>query len=252
VLCAAASTQDARHKTPDTEACRYEAGIISAKQQRVTRMSHPAGGCRRPDEAAPGRPQAPPPSAETPPSLSQACDIKALPRHASVSAAIISSAERRLPTTPRSAQCEQGRVASVASSRPALRSACVVSPMIRGCTADPFDGCTDLDRHYKQHHARSSQNSLLFYCDYSRCTRSSDPFHRLNRLRDHLRKVHKESIGNLPATMNEDQLGDGQASTKWWRCAPCLKRVDLDRHGHKCPDCKARQESKRKDTRQGD
>ncbi|KND87283.1 hypothetical protein TOPH_08063 [Tolypocladium ophioglossoides CBS 100239] len=120
-----------------------------------------------------------------------------------------------------------------------------------GCTAEPFNGCTDLDRHYKQHHTRNPQNRL-FYCDYPQCTRSFEPFHRLNRLRDHLRKVHKESIGDLPATIHEGMPGDGQAATKWWRCAPCLKRVDLDRHGHECPGCKLRQETKRKEPRHGD
>ncbi|EFY94019.1 hypothetical protein MAA_10522 [Metarhizium robertsii ARSEF 23] len=91
-----------------------------------------------------------------------------------------------------------------------------------GCSAKPFGRRKDLDRHYKQRHVPKS-----FYCDYAQCKRSVEPFSRLNRLREHLRTVHKEAIGTEPATVTKELVKGGQALMKWWRCANCLNRVDL-------------------------
>ncbi|RDA86809.1 hypothetical protein CP532_6399, partial [Ophiocordyceps camponoti-leonardi (nom. inval.)] len=82
------------------------------------------------------------------------------------------------------------------------------------CTSRPFKRRADLDRHYKHRHAPDSVKDS-FICDYPRCSRHQDPFHRLDHFRDHLRE--------------------------------CLKRVH---HADACPRCKtpSNQPKKRKDS----
>ncbi|EXU94856.1 hypothetical protein X797_012065 [Metarhizium robertsii] len=108
-----------------------------------------------------------------------------------------------------------------------------------GCSAKPFGRRKDLDRHYKQRHVPKS-----FYCDYAQCKRSVEPFSRLNRLREHLRTVHKEAIGTEPATVTKELVKGGQALMKWWRCANCLNRVDLGPCGYNCPHHNSRHKAK--------
>lgn len=120
-----------------------------------------------------------------------------------------------------------------------------------GCTAKPFRRRADLDRHYKHRHAPESQKES-FNCDYPRCARRSDPFHRLDHFRDHLREFHKEDIEKRGGTINEEWLGDRQVSSNWWRCSKCLKRIYIDRNGYACPNCKTSCQAKRKEARRKD
>ncbi|PFH61135.1 hypothetical protein XA68_18142 [Ophiocordyceps unilateralis] len=109
-----------------------------------------------------------------------------------------------------------------------------------GCTARPFKRRADLDRHYKHRHAPDSVKDS-FSCDYPRCSRHQDPFHRLDHFRDHLREFHKEDIEKRGGS----EAGLRPASSSWWRCRRCLKRV-YDGHTT-CPKCKTPSMAKRKD-----
>ncbi|RDA94294.1 hypothetical protein CP533_0557, partial [Ophiocordyceps camponoti-saundersi (nom. inval.)] len=133
-----------------------------------------------------------------------------------------------------------------------------------GCTSRPFKRRADLDRHYKHRHAPDSVKDS-FICDYPRCSRHQDPFHRLDHFRDHLREFHKEDIekrSNNPVVVmgGRDDARHHQQQQRpvvdlsavatngggggWWRCRRCLKRVH---HTDTCPSCKTPSQPKRKD-----
>ncbi|PNY28409.1 Uncharacterized protein TCAP_01669 [Tolypocladium capitatum] len=120
-----------------------------------------------------------------------------------------------------------------------------------GCTAKPFKRRADLDRHYKHRHAPESQKES-FNCDYPRCARRSDPFHRLDHYRDHLREFHKEDIEKRGGTINEIWVGDRHVTSNWWRCSKCLKRIYINRNGYECPNCKTHRQAKQKEVRRKD
>ncbi|KAF4506418.1 hypothetical protein G6O67_006507 [Ophiocordyceps sinensis] len=118
-----------------------------------------------------------------------------------------------------------------------------------GCMARPFKRRADLDRHYKHRHAPDSVKES-FKCDYARCSRRLDPFHRLDHFRDHLREYHKEDIEKRGGSCEDNSwLGDRQVSSSWWRCSKCLRRVHVDRSGYECPDCRTCCQPKRKEAR---
>ncbi|EXV02422.1 hypothetical protein X797_004552 [Metarhizium robertsii] len=117
-----------------------------------------------------------------------------------------------------------------------------------GCNAKPFKRRADLDRHYKHRHASESQK-VSFNCDYPRCSRRRDPFHRLDHFRDHLREFHKEDIEKRGGSINEEWLEDRRVSSTWWRCSKCLKRIYIDQDGYECPHCKTTCQPKRKEAR---
>ncbi|KAG5952520.1 hypothetical protein E4U53_000653 [Claviceps sorghi] len=117
-----------------------------------------------------------------------------------------------------------------------------------GCTAKPFKRRADLDRHYKHRHAADAQK-VSFSCDYPRCSRRRDPFHRLDHFRDHLREFHKEDIEKRGGSLDHDWLGDRRVSPTWWRCSKCLSRIYIEHNGYECPTCKTSCQAKRKEVR---
>ncbi|CAF3519061.1 hypothetical protein SNK03_003737 [Fusarium graminearum] len=117
-----------------------------------------------------------------------------------------------------------------------------------GCPARPFKRTADLLRHYKNTHAPESSKDV-YLCDYPRCGRSRDPFHRRDHFRDHLREYHREDIQKRGATVNEEWLEGRYAPAAWWRCQRCLVRVYVSKNGFECPGCKTSCESKRKEKR---
>ncbi|KAL6864078.1 hypothetical protein J3F83DRAFT_187692 [Trichoderma novae-zelandiae] len=117
-----------------------------------------------------------------------------------------------------------------------------------GCDAKPFKRRADLDRHYKHKHAPSSKKDS-YHCDYTRCGRRRDPFHRRDHFRDHLRDFHKEDIEKRGVAAKEDWFEGRNASHTWWRCTKCLKRIYISRQGYECPTCKTSLQAKRKEIR---
>ncbi|KAH6874700.1 hypothetical protein B0T10DRAFT_201702 [Thelonectria olida] len=117
-----------------------------------------------------------------------------------------------------------------------------------GCNARPFKRCADLQRHYRNTHAPVSLKDS-YLCDYPRCTRARDPFHRRDHFRDHLREYHREDIQKRGNTVNEEWLEGRYLPTTWWRCPRCLVRVYISKSGFECPGCKTSCESKRKERR---
>ncbi|KAG6041785.1 hypothetical protein E4U41_001997 [Claviceps citrina] len=123
-----------------------------------------------------------------------------------------------------------------------------------GCDAKPFRRRADLDRHYKHRHATDAQK-ISFNCDYPRCSRRRDPFHRLDHFRDHLREFHKEDIekrgsgSGSGSSVNEEWLEDRRVSSTWWRCPKCLHRIYIKHNGYECPDCKTPCQAKRIEAR---
>ncbi|KAM5352656.1 hypothetical protein ACJ41O_005378 [Fusarium nematophilum] len=123
-----------------------------------------------------------------------------------------------------------------------------VSCLYPGCTARPFKRSADLQRHYKNTHAPESAKDT-YLCDYPRCTRYHEPFHRRDHFRDHLREYHREDIQKRGATVNEEWLEDRYLPSNWWRCPRCLIRVYVSKNAFECPDCKTSCEPKRKEKR---
>ncbi|KAF5627974.1 egg shell [Fusarium sp. NRRL 52700] len=123
-----------------------------------------------------------------------------------------------------------------------------VSCLHPGCTARPFKRTADLIRHYKNTHAPESSKDV-YLCDYPRCTRFREPFHRRDHFRDHLREYHCEDIMKRGATVNEEWLEGRYTPSTWWRCPRCLVRVNISKHGYECPGCKTSCEPKRKEKR---
>ncbi|GAO14369.1 hypothetical protein UVI_02034410 [Ustilaginoidea virens] len=117
-----------------------------------------------------------------------------------------------------------------------------------GCNVKPFKRRADLDRHYKHRHAADSQKAS-FSCDYPRCSRRREPFHRLDHFRDHLREYHKEDIEKRGGRVNEEWLEGRRVSSSWWRCSKCLKRIYVEQSGYDCPHCKSTCQAKRKEAR---
>ncbi|KAF7557199.1 hypothetical protein G7046_g6110 [Stylonectria norvegica] len=120
-----------------------------------------------------------------------------------------------------------------------------------GCNAKPFKRCADLQRHYKNTHTPDTAKDA-YWCDYPRCTRSRDPFHRRDHFRDHLREFHMEDILKRGVSTNEEWFEGRYLATTWWRCPKCLVRIYIQRHGFDCPECKTSCEPKRKERRRRD
>lgn len=120
-----------------------------------------------------------------------------------------------------------------------------------GCNVKPFKRRADLDRHYKHRHAPDSQKES-YRCDYSRCVRRHDPFHRRDHFRDHLREFHKEDIEKRGGVVSEEWFDGRYVPASWWRCPKCLVRIRIERHGYECPTCKTPCQVKRKEARRRD
>ncbi|KAF4971815.1 hypothetical protein FZEAL_9742 [Fusarium zealandicum] len=123
-----------------------------------------------------------------------------------------------------------------------------VNCLVPGCTARPFKRSADLQRHYRNTHVPESSKDT-YLCDYPRCTRSREPFHRRDHFRDHLREYHREDIQKRGATVNEEWLEGRYTPTTWWRCPRCLVRVYISKNNFQCPNCKTSCEPKRKEKR---
>ncbi|KYK60583.1 hypothetical protein DCS_01720 [Drechmeria coniospora] len=143
---------------------------------------------------------------------------------------------------------EDGRASRKRSQSGLDYPVCCLYP---GCMAKPFRRRADLDRHYKHRHAPESQK-VSFNCDYPRCARHLDPFHRLDHFRDHLRDFHKEEIEKRGGPAPEERSGSRRASPTWWRCSKCLRRVTVDRGGNECPNCTKSSQGKRRQSRRKD
>lgn len=112
-----------------------------------------------------------------------------------------------------------------------------------------FGRPADLERHYKNVHSDSKDT---FFCNFTKCPRSQDPFGRKDHYRDHLRDFHKEDIG---CAKGEKSFRDKQDKREWhraqkawlaervisskhWRCARCLFKNYVAQAGWDCLSCK--------------
>lgn len=158
---------------------------------------------------------------------------------------------RRLPnkkpshkatTTTTPAEDTKRRITTAGSSTGvvATRFQCLVPDCSR-----QFNRAADLDRHQKFIH--NKQAVLPMLCDYPRCGRHENPFHRADHFRDHLRDQHMEDL------LKREHQGNGSASTPvaghpkwwasrspgavyrgWWRCGKCFARVSVEKEGWQC------------------
>ncbi|KAI9163031.1 hypothetical protein HJFPF1_04629 [Paramyrothecium foliicola] len=119
-----------------------------------------------------------------------------------------------------------------------------------------FPGCdkmfrrrADLDRHYRHRHCPDNSKES-YRCDYQRCVRRREPFHRRDHYRDHLRDFHKEDIGKRNVNTNEEWFRDRNISPLWWRCHKCLSRISVSQFQWDCPTCKISCEQERRTIRQ--
>ncbi|KAH8171452.1 hypothetical protein LIA77_08219 [Sarocladium implicatum] len=136
------------------------------------------------------------------------------------------------------------------TNRVSERDYCCLYPQ---CSSKPFARNADLDRHYKQKHTDSSKKASWF-CDYKKCNRRREPFHRLDHFRDHLRQYHKEGIekrgvfGTGPSDGGESSRKDGSRNSTsgqdWWRCPRCLKRNEEGQD--ECDGCKQDGQARRR------
>ncbi|KAE8453999.1 hypothetical protein EG329_007775 [Mollisiaceae sp. DMI_Dod_QoI] len=129
-----------------------------------------------------------------------------------------------------------------------------------GCTGKQniFTRPADLERHYKNVHAPEDQKDS-FRCDYHKCGRFNEPFTRKDHYRDHIRDYHKEDLGCAKgekksakrdwAASQKSWLAERKISCRWWRCARCLIRVQVNRDEWECPTCKASCEQERIEAR---
>ncbi|KAI1350672.1 hypothetical protein F5Y01DRAFT_143068 [Xylaria sp. FL0043] len=109
-----------------------------------------------------------------------------------------------------------------------------------------FEGCpksfrrkADLDRHIKQIHIAADKREK-YPCDWKRCIRSREPFHRRDHQREHLRDFHHEDLMRRGSSNKEDEewWRQRKVNPEWWRCARCLGRVKVEEDGYVCPVCR--------------
>ncbi|KAI1118546.1 hypothetical protein F5Y14DRAFT_218124 [Nemania sp. NC0429] len=96
----------------------------------------------------------------------------------------------------------------------------------------------DLERHYLQCHTPADKK-VKYPCDWKRCQRGKDPFHRRDHLRTHIRDYHLEDLMRRGSAGGEKQRwwAGRVVSPSWWRCARCLVRVKIQEHGYTCWTC---------------
>lgn len=104
----------------------------------------------------------------------------------------------------------------------------------------------DLERHYSQLHT-SAEQKAKFHCDWKKCQRAQDPFHRRDHQRDHYRDYHNEDLIRRGSSSREDEKwwSTRQVNLDWWRCARCLERVKVEEYNYRCPRCKTGCEQER-------
>ncbi|KAK6218252.1 Histidine biosynthesis bifunctional protein hisB [Pestalotiopsis sp. IQ-011] len=122
--------------------------------------------------------------------------------------------------------------------------------LVPGCDSKTtFKRKADLQRHYEQIH-RPADQKKQYLCDYTRCERSKEPFHRMDHFRDHYRDFHKE---DLPRKSGESAKWyadkEKAASSKHWRCVKCLTKVSIKEYGFQCGSCETPCEQQRRSIR---
>jgi len=109
------------------------------------------------------------------------------------------------------------------------------------CQSNSFSRFADLARHKSSVHLDET-NREQFFCDYKKCPRSQQPFHRQDHFRDHLRDQHKEDLLRRGSKSDEDWWASRNKRALfggWWRCSKCMNRATdgewvCDRCGHGC------------------
>ncbi|KAI1333725.1 hypothetical protein F5Y15DRAFT_327502 [Xylariaceae sp. FL0016] len=118
-----------------------------------------------------------------------------------------------------------------------------------GCKSHAFKRKADLERHVKHRHQAADQKEA-FACDYKKCPRHKDPFHRLDHCRDHYRDYHHEDLTRRGSKKEDGEWWKSRnIHLKWWRCTKCLHRIDIKSQGFDCPRCKATCETERRNRR---
>ncbi|KAI3326066.1 hypothetical protein HD806DRAFT_433197 [Xylariaceae sp. AK1471] len=115
----------------------------------------------------------------------------------------------------------------------------------QGCSRT-FRRKADLIRHYGQKHTPSDKKPK-YPCDWKKCQRYKDPFHRIDHQRDHYRDYHLEDLMRRGSSGKEDKTWwrSRKVNPDWFRCARCLERVSIQKSGYKCPKCKTSCETER-------
>ncbi|KAK8045107.1 hypothetical protein PG993_005131 [Apiospora rasikravindrae] len=117
-----------------------------------------------------------------------------------------------------------------------------------GCESKPFKRKADLDRHWEHVHLPPHQK-VSYYCDYSKCSRHTEPFYRMDHCRDHLREYHKEDLVRKNGKEDDVWYQNRKVSTKWFRCTKCLHRNQIKESGWTCPNCSTSCDKKRQKLR---
>ncbi|KAI0134582.1 hypothetical protein BJ170DRAFT_205793 [Xylariales sp. AK1849] len=119
--------------------------------------------------------------------------------------------------------------------------------LVPGCDSRMFKRKADLERHYKHRHMPDHQKPQ-FKCDYQKCGRYNEAFHRMDHFRDHYRDYHNEDLPRKNGKENSEWYKSRIASKKWWRCTKCLRRNQCS-SGWDCIECNSRCDSARKHAR---
>ncbi|KAB5571883.1 hypothetical protein GE09DRAFT_1268214 [Coniochaeta sp. 2T2.1] len=114
-------------------------------------------------------------------------------------------------------------------------------PCLVGQCNKQFNRAADLDRHMKFIHCKATVPPMI--CDYRRCPRHKNPFHRADHFRDHLRDQHKEDLlkrgeaAPVPDAKWWRERSPLAVYQGWWRCSKCFARVVVEREGWQCEGC---------------
>jgi hypothetical protein len=121
---------------------------------------------------------------------------------------------------------------------------------VPGCESKTsFKRKADLMRHFEQIHQASEQKKQ-FYCDYSKCDRSQDPFGRIDHFRQHYRDFHGEDLPRKSGESANWYADKKQSvSKRRWRCVKCLNKVTIEDSGFTCDNCNTPCETQRRQIR---
>lgn len=151
------------------------------------------------------------------------------------------------------AQCPAMRAAediSVTAQSPPAQTSDGMLICLKNRCARSFRRKADLERHYLQCHTPADKK-MKYPCDWRKCQRAKDPFHRRDHCRTHLRDYHLEDLmrRGSPAGENLDWWDNRVVKLAWWRCARCLIRVKVREHGYTCSKCGTSCETERQEHR---
>lgn len=113
-----------------------------------------------------------------------------------------------------------------------------------GCDSKPFKRKADRDRHINHVH-RADEDKDKFYCDYPKCQRSGDAFHRIDHCRDHYRDFHLEDLARRKGESDDWYQQRKNVPRSWWRCTRCLGRIRVEKYNFECPRCRVPCDKKR-------